>query len=61
MKTTVTLCILYKTVPIYIKLPTICKILVCTLSEIIFIYKIISRIIWRIYVYHLNFSKICFL
>ena len=61
MKTSITLRILHHTVTVLVKLSAIFKIFFCTLSEIIFIHKIISRIIRWVNINHLYFAKICFL
>ena len=60
MKPSIALQILYHSVSFYIPLPAVFIIFFYTLIEIIFINKVIPRIVRRIDVYHLYFSKICF-
>ena len=61
MKTTVTIKVFDKTVAVLIILPAVFKIFFCTLSKIILIHKVIARVVWWIYINHLDFAKICFL
>ena len=43
METTITLGILHHTIAFFVKLPAIGKILICTLSKVILIYKVAIR------------------
>ena len=61
MKTTVTLGVLHHTVSIFIVLPTVGKVLIRTLSKVVLINKVISRIVRRIDVDHLDLAEIGFL
>ena len=49
METTITLGILHHTIAFFVKLPAIGKILICTLSKVILIYKVAAGVVRRIY------------
>ena len=49
METTVTLGVLYHTIAVLIKLPTIGKVFICTLSKVILVNKVIAGVVRRIY------------
>ena len=61
MKTTVAFGVLYHTIAILIELSTVGKVFIRALSKIIFIHKVISRVVWRVYVNHLDFAEVGFL
>ena len=61
METTIALGVLHHTVAVLIVLPTIGKILIRTLSKVILVYKVVSCVIRRINVDHLDFAEIGFL
>ena len=61
METTVAFGVLHHTVTFFIKLTTVCKVFIRVLGKIILIHKIVSRIIWRVNINHLDFTKIGFL
>ena len=50
METTVAFGVLHHTVAIFIKLPTIGKVLIRTLSKVILIHKVVAGVVRRIYV-----------
>lgn len=60
MKSAIAFSVCYQAITIIVCLATIFYILLCVCSEIVFIYQIISCVIWWIYVYHLHFAKITF-
>ena len=48
METTVTLSILHHAIAFFIKLSTISKIFIRTLSKIVLIYKVVAGVVWRV-------------
>ena len=61
METTITFRVQHKSVSLIIKLSTICKIFLHTLSKVILIHEIISCIVGWINKNHIDFTKIGFL
>ena len=61
METPITFCILNKPIALFVELPAIGKILIRTLSKVILINKVVSCVVRRINVDHLDFAKIGFL
>ena len=61
METTVTLGVLYHTVAVLVKLPAVSKVLIRALGKVILIHKVITGVVRRINVDHLDFAEIGFL
>ncbi len=61
MKTTVAFGVLHHTVAFFIKLTTVSKVFICVLGEVILIHKVVTRVVRRINVNHLDFTEIGFL
>ena len=61
MKATVAFGVLHHTVTFFIKLTTVSKVFICVLGEVILIHKVVTRVVRRVNVNHLDFSKIGFL
>ena len=58
METPVAFGILNKAVALGVKLPAVRKVFVCTLRKIVLIDEIVSRVVRRVYVNHLDFAEI---
>ena len=61
MKTTVAVKIFNKTIAIIIKLSAVLKVFICALSKIICIHKVVSCIVWRVYINHFYLAEVCLL
>ena len=61
METAVALGVLHHTIAIFIVLSTVSKVLIHVLSKVVLIHKIVTRVVRRINVNHLDFTKIGFL
>ena len=61
MESPVTFGILKKPVALLVKLPTVVDIFIGILCKVVFIHKVVARIVRGINVNHFNFAEICFL